>query len=78
MEVSNNECTGLGVVAMITPQYYSKIKKKCLYLFYVHGCFSSMHVCASCGCSAEEATEDTGFLGLELETVVSCHVGAAM
>lgn len=64
MKISNNECTELGVVAIITPQYYFKIKKKYIYLFHVHGCFASMYVCVSCVCSVQGS--HSGCLGLEL------------
>lgn len=63
MKISNNECTELGVVAIITPQYYLKIKKN-IYLFHVHGCFASMYVCVSYVCSVQGS--HSGFLGLEL------------
>jgi hypothetical protein len=76
LKITSNECTGPGVVAIIPLQYYFKIKKKCICLFYVHGCFFPCmlvhHVCVV----SKEAREGTRFLRLELEMVVSCHSGA--
>lgn len=48
MKISNNECTELGVIATITSQYYFKIKKNYIYLFYACKCFASMYGCVQC------------------------------
>lgn len=51
-------------------------KKDFIYL-YVHGCFASMYRCTSHACSAHRGQERAfDSLGLELQLVVSRHVGA--
>lgn len=65
MKINNNECTELGVVAIITPRYYFKIKKKYIYFMFMGillPCMFVYHVYAV----SKEVTEGTGFLGLEL------------
>lgn len=49
MKISNNECIELGVVAIITPQYYFKIMKK-IYLFISCSWVFCFHVCLCITC----------------------------
>ena len=67
----------------IFPVPISSIKNKCHHawllkyffnLFYVHGCFACMCVCAPHACRRQNRPLSS--VELELQTVVRCHVGS--